>query len=142
MTPSSTKKGTRQYRYYVLMDVIKNRDVGQGDSPRRLAADTVEGAVINEIRRVLRTPETTAQVLATLARDGHDDFAEADAIAALQGFHGLWGQLFPAEQARIVQLLVRRVTVTAEGLVLDLRTDGIAGVMRDLMMPRSTEAAV
>jgi site-specific DNA recombinase len=142
MTPSSTKKGSRQYRYYVSMDVIKNRETGEEDSPRRLAADTVEGAVINEIRRVLRTPETTAQVLATLARDGHDDFAEADAIAALQGFQGLWSQLFPAEQARIVQLLVRRVTVTAEGLVLDLRTDGIAGVMRDLMMPRRVESAV
>jgi site-specific DNA recombinase len=141
MTPSSTKKGTRQYRYYVSMDVLKNRDAGEGDSPRRLAADTVESAVIHEIRRVLRTPETVAQVLATLARDGHDDFAEADAIAALQGFHGLWGQLFPAEQARILQLLVRRVTVTTEGLVIDLRTDGISGVMRDLMMPRKTEAA-
>jgi hypothetical protein len=123
------------------MDVIKNRDAGEGDSPRRLAADTVESAVINEIRRVLRTPETVAQVLATLARDGHDDFAEADAIAALQGFQGLWGQLFPAEQARIIQLLVRRVTVTTEGLVIDLRTDGISGVMRDLMMPHKTEAA-
>ena len=123
------------------MDVLKIRDAGEGDSPRRLAADTVESAVINEIRRVLRTPETVAQVLATLARDGHDDFAEADAIAALQGFHGLWGQLFPAEQARIIQLLVRRVTVTAEGLVLDLRTDGISGVMRDLMMLRRVGAA-
>ncbi len=140
MTPSSTKKGTRRYRYYVSMDVLKSRDAGEGDSPRRLTADTVESAVINEIRRVLRTPETVAQVLATLARDGHDDFAEADAIAALQGFQGLWGQLFPAEQARILQLLVRRVTVTTEGLVIDLRTDGISRVMRDLMMPRKLEA--
>ena len=54
---------------------------------------------------------------------------------------GPWAQLFPAEQARIIQLLVRRVTVTAEGLVIDLRTDGIAGVMRDLMTPRQLEAA-
>jgi hypothetical protein len=37
--------------------------------------------------------------------------------------------------------LVRRVTVTTEGLVIDLRTDGITGVMRDLMMHRKTEAA-
>ncbi len=57
------------------MDVIKNSDAGEGDSPRRLAADTVEGAIINEIRRVLRTRETASQVLATLARDGHYDFA-------------------------------------------------------------------
>jgi hypothetical protein len=41
---------------------------GRRDSPRRLAADTLEGAVIKEIRRVLRVPETTAQVLAALAR--------------------------------------------------------------------------
>jgi site-specific DNA recombinase len=65
----------------------------------------------------------------------------SDAITAVQTFHDLWAQLFPAEQARIVQLLVRRVTVGAEGLVIDLRTDGIAGVMRDLMTPRTLEAA-
>jgi hypothetical protein len=41
---------------------------GRRDSPRRLAADTLKGAVIKEIRRVLRVPETTAQVLAALAR--------------------------------------------------------------------------
>jgi site-specific DNA recombinase len=59
----------------------------------------------------------------------------------MQQFPQLWGQLFPAEQARIIQLLVRRVTVTAEGLVIDLRTDGIVGVMRDLITPRRMEAA-
>ena len=50
-------------------------------------------------------------------------------------------QLFPGEQARIIQLLVRRVTVTSEGLVIDLRTDGISGVMREMMTPRHMEAA-
>lgn len=140
MTPSSTKKGSRRYSYYVSTDVLKNREIDE-QVPSRLAADTVESAVIQEIRRVLRTPETTAQVIATLARDGRADINEADAIAALQGFQGLWTQLFPAEQARITQLLVRRITVTAEGLVIDLRTDGIAGVMRELMTPRRLEAA-
>ena len=93
---------------------------------------------MTEIRRVLRTPETTAQVIAKLDRD---DIPDADAIAALQQFPQLWDQLFPAEQARIIQLLVRRVTITAEGLVMDLRTDGIAGVMRDLMTLRPLVAA-
>ena len=69
------------------------------------------------------------------------DLPEAEAIDALQQFPKLWDQLFPGEQARIIQLLVRRVTVTAEGLVIDLRADGIAGVMRDMMTPRQLEAA-
>ena len=138
MTPSSTKKGTRRYRYYVSMDLLKNRDTPEDDIPRRLSAGTVEAAVIAEIHRVLRTPETTASVIAALSGA---DIAEADAIAAMQQFPQLWEQLFPAEQARIIQLLVRRITVTAEGLVIDLRTDGIVGVMRDLITPRRMEAA-
>jgi site-specific DNA recombinase len=138
MTPSSTKKGTRRYRYYVSMDLLKNRETPEDGIPRRLAADTAEAAVVAEIRRVLRTPETAAHVIAALDRD---DITEAEAIAALKDFPELWTQLFPAEQARIIQLLVRRVTVTAEGLVIDLRPDCIAGVMRDLMTPRQLEAA-
>ncbi|WP_281708786.1 recombinase family protein [Phaeobacter italicus] len=138
MTPSSTKKGTRRYRYYVSMDILKSRDTPEDGIPRRLPADTAEAAVITEICRILRTPNTTAQVIAGLDRE---DIPEAEAIAALQQFPQLWEQLFPAEQARIIQLLVRRVTVSAEGLVIDLRTDGMAGVMRDLMTPRRLEAA-
>jgi DNA invertase Pin-like site-specific DNA recombinase len=138
MTPSSTKKGSRRYRYYVSMDLLKNREPPDDGIARRLPADTAEGAVIGEIRRILRTPETAAQVISAL---GRDDISEAEALAALQRFPQLWEQLFPAEQARIIQLLVRRVTVMADGLVIALRTDGIAGVMRDLMTPRQLEAA-
>jgi site-specific DNA recombinase len=138
MTPSSTKKGTRRYRYYVSMDLLKNRETPEDGIPRRLPADTAEAAVITEIRHILRTPETTAQVIAALDREY---IPEADAIDALRHFPKLWEQLFPGEQARIIQLLVRRVTVTAEGLVIDLRTDGIAGVMREMMTPRQLEAA-
>ena len=53
----------------------------------------------------------------------------------------LWSQLFPAEQARIIQLLVRRVTVTAAGLEVDIRREGIAGVIREMMAPRRLVAA-
>lgn len=140
MTPSSTKKGARRYRYYVSMDVIKNREPSDEGIPRRLPADLVEAAVVTELRRVMRAPSITAQVIAHLAREGHA-FAEADVISALQTFEDVWGQLFPAEQTRIVQLLVRRVTVTSEGLVIDVRTDGVSGVMRDMMAPRKKVAA-
>ena len=67
--------------------------------------------------------------------------SEADAIAALQEFSALWSQLFPAEQARIVQLLVRRITVTSAGLEVDIRREGIVGVIREMVAPRNLEAA-
>ena len=140
MTPSSTKKGTRRYRYYVSMDTIKTRDVVDDGSPHRLAADVVETAVITEIRRIIRTPETTAQVFALLAQED-GTITEADVTTGLQQFNQLWDQLFPAEQARIFQLLVRRVTVARDGLVVDIRGDGIAAIMRDMTQTRAMEGS-
>ncbi|WP_323033433.1 recombinase family protein [Paracoccus sp. (in: a-proteobacteria)] len=140
MTPTATRKGARLYRYYVSMDVIRNRETGEETAPMRLAAGMVEEAVIAEVRRILQTPEVVAQVLAALKRDA-GAASEADAIAALQEFGALWSQLFPAEQARIIQLLVRRVTVTAAGLEVDIRREGIVGIIREMVAPRNLEAA-
>ena len=140
MTPTSTKKGARLYRYYVSMDVIRNRETGEETGPARLPAGMVEDAVVTEVRRILQTPEVVTQVLAALKRD-YVGASEADAIAAMHEFKALWSQLFPAEQARIIQLLVRRVTVTAAGLEVDIRREGISGVVREMVAPRRLEAA-
>jgi len=140
MTPTSTRKGAKLYRYYVSMDTIKNRETGAETAPMRLAAGMVEDAVVTEVRRILQTPEVVTQVITALKQqDGA--VSEADTIAALHEFNALWAQLFPAEQARIIQLLVRRVTVTAAGLEVDIRREGIAGVVREMVAPRNLEAA-
>ena len=140
MTPTSTKKGAKLYRYYVSMDVIRNRETGAETAPMRLAAGMVEDAVVTEVRRILQTPEVVTQVIGALKKEQGAAY-EADAIAALHEFSALWAQLFPAEQARIIQLLVRRVTVTAAGLEVDIRREGIAGVLREMVAPRNLEAA-
>ena len=100
----------------------------------------VEDAVVTEVRRILQTPEVVSKVLGNLKQDD-GRASEADAIAALHKFKAIWSQLFPAEQARIIQLLVRRVTVTAAGLEVDIRREGIAGVIREMVAPRQMEAA-
>jgi len=38
-------------------------------------------------------------------------------------------------------LLVRRITVTTAGLEVDIRREGIAGVIREMVAPRRMEAA-
>jgi hypothetical protein len=100
----------------------------------------IGGRITPEYARILQTPEVVTQMIAALKqKDGA--VSEADAIAALHEFNALWSQLFPAEQARIIQLLVRRVTVTAAGLEVDIRREGIAGVIREMLAPRRMEAA-
>ena len=98
----------------------------------------IDGAVVTEFRRILQTPEVVTQVIAALKKE-QGAVSEADAIAALQDFSALWAQLFPAEQARIIQFLIRRVTVT--DLEVDIRREGIAGVIREMVAPRNMQAA-
>ena len=52
--------------------------------------------------------------------------------AALIRLDPLWDDLFPAEQARIVALLVERVEIVTEGLNVRLRMDGLAGLAREI----------
>jgi len=41
-------------------------------------------------------------------------------------------ELFPAEQARIVQLLVERVDVRTEGVGIRLRANGLSSLVREV----------
>jgi site-specific DNA recombinase len=91
----------------------------------------IEAAVIDQLRAVFRQPEIVAGTWkAARARDG--DIAEADARDALMRLDPLWDDLFPAEQARIVTLLVERVDIGTDGLNVRLRTDGLAALAREM----------
>ena len=140
MTPTMTKKGSRLYRYYTSMDAIRNR-AGEGrDGYVRLNAGMVENAVVQHIRALLRTPEVVARAVEA-ARRSDPDMAEGDVVTALSGFDGLWESLFPAEQARIARLLIERVTVSADGLAVDLRTEGLGSIVREMVTPKQELAA-
>jgi DNA invertase Pin-like site-specific DNA recombinase len=140
MTPTATKKGSRHYRYYTSMDAIRNR-AGEGtDGFVRLNAGMVETAVVQHIRSLLRTPEVAARAVEA-ARRTDPDIDEHDVAAALSGFDGLWESLFPAEQARIARLLIERVTVSSEGMAVDLRTEGLGSIIREMVTPKQDLAA-
>jgi site-specific DNA recombinase len=46
----------------------------------------------------------------------------------------LWDELFPAEQARIIQLVVERVEIAEDWLDIRMRSDGLAGLVREFGM--------
>ena len=59
---------------------------------------------------------------------------------ALLQLDPLWDELFPAEQARIVQLLVERVDVRTRGVEVRLRPNGLAGLVREVTSSRRAAA--
>lgn len=140
MTPTYTRKGDKLYHYYTSMDLMRNRMITENAGPSRLSAAVVEGAVIAELRRLIGAPEIVARVVANYAQDGvRGD--EAAIFDALRRFNGMWEALFPAEQARIVRLLVGRVTVSPAGIAVDMRNNGLVALVRDLSVNAYQEAA-
>jgi site-specific DNA recombinase len=129
MTPTHTRKSGRLYRYYISTDVIR-----QGSSPspiRRVPAAQIEDAVIAQIRAMVQTPEI---IVATwrAARKSHKGLTERQVRDELKRFDALWSELFPAEQARLVQLLVHRVDISAKGIDITLRVEGLTSLMQEL----------
>jgi len=130
MSPTRTRRRGRQYRYYVSQSVLKG---GAGDGPAiaRVPAGEIEGMVLAQVKALLLQPEV---VVGTWRAAGAalPGITESDVVAALQHFAPLWDELFPAEQARIVRLLVDRVEIGEDGADVRLRLDGLASLVRDL----------
>lgn len=59
---------------------------------------------------------------------------------ALTELGALWDELPPAEQARIVQLLVERVDVQTHGVEVRLRPNGLAGLALEVASGRRAAA--
>jgi DNA invertase Pin-like site-specific DNA recombinase len=140
MTPAHTRKGDKLYRYYVSTDVLK-RDA-EACTVRRVPAAEIESAVVEQLRGLLRSPEIIVRTWRA-ARQSKADLKEADVREALNRLDPLWDELFPTEQARIVQLLVERVDVSPDSAEIRLRTEGLEKMVHDLrtIRPETRRAA-
>jgi len=66
---------------------------------------------------------------------------EAQVTVAMTRLDALWDQLFPAEQQRIVRLLVEKVIVSPEDIEVRLRQTGIEELALDLCPVMQEEVA-
>jgi site-specific DNA recombinase len=128
MTPSHSRKNGRLYRYYVSTDAIRQ---GYSECPvRSVPAAEVEESVVAQVRHLLRTPEIIARTWA--AARGDVDIPERDVVKTVTDFAPLWDELFPAEQARIVRLLVERVDLAPDGMQVRMRAEGLHTLVAEL----------
>jgi site-specific DNA recombinase len=136
MAPSHTRRRGRLYQFYRTATSLK---LCHGACPiRAVPAGEVEAAVINQIRALLRSPEIVVRIWRAAQHDG-EAVDEREVALALQRLDPLWDQLFPAEQARILQLLVARVVVRLDGLEISLRVEGVGSLVEELRLQEDAE---
>ena len=131
MSPTHAVKNGRRYCYYVAQRVLKANPSVDDQIVRRVSAAQIEGAVVSQVRALLRQPEIVVGTWIAARRDA-PDLTEREVRDALHRLDPLWDELVPAEQARIVRALVEEVVVGPAGADIRLRVEGLVGLVRDL----------
>jgi hypothetical protein len=75
------------------------------------------------------------------AKREDDQITEREVTVLLADFATVWNELFPVEQARVVQLLVERVDVREEAIEVRIRAEGLASLVAELRQPDERRAA-
>jgi site-specific DNA recombinase len=128
MSPTHTRKSGRLYRYYTSQTAMKK---GSDCPVRQVPAAEIERIVLDQIRILLQTPEVIIQTWRA-ARKQRKEITENDVRTALTEFDELWNELFPAEQSRVVELLVDRIDLKPEKLDITLRIEGLTSLYREM----------
>jgi site-specific DNA recombinase len=124
MTPTHTRRPNgKLYRYYICLGASRR---GHDTCPvRSIAAAEVEGLVLAQVRRLLASPEMVARTITAVRRE---DAAADDSVLE----DGEVIELYPAEQARILRLLIERIDVAPDGISVTLHAAGIRSLVAEL----------
>ena len=140
MTPWSTaKKNGKRYRYYLNTREIKQ--YAGASTMARMPAAELETTVVNQVRTILQSPPVMQQVAVNSEALG-DPVDEVMATVALTQINKVWEQLFPAEQLRIIQLLVDKVIVSPDNIDLRLHNNGIEQLTLEMNQNAQVETAL
>jgi len=127
ITYTKKKGAATHYRYYLCTHTAK---VGYDSCQvRKVPAGEIEASVVALMRRSLMAPEVAARTYREARGLAPDVADEQDIILHLRQFNDLWDELFPAEQARIVKLLIDQVTVYSDQVDIALRADGLYALL-------------
>jgi hypothetical protein len=103
---------------------------------RSIAASEVEGLVLEQVRRLLASPELIARTITAVRRENgaaeEAEIEEGYIIEALGALEPVWDELYPAEQARILRLLIERIDVAPDGISVTLHAAGIRSLVAEL----------
>ena len=129
MTTSHTRKKGVLYRYYVCMYAAKN---SYGDCPiGSVSAGDVESIAFKQIQDLILSPEMVVRTWKK-ANGVDEHVSEREVVDALHSLNPVWNELFPTEQNRLVQLLIKTVNVNTDGIEIHLRVDGLNNLVKEL----------
>lgn len=127
MTPTYTTKQGKRYRYYICQSKHKgNNDLCKVG---RISASETENLVTDQVLNFLKKPEFIIHTI----NAKKDDLSENKIINSFKAIDKIWDELFPVEQARIINLLIKQIDIKPEGLNIKIFKEGLHSLSTELM---------
>ncbi|GHU27813.1 resolvase [Bacilli bacterium] len=116
------------YRYYKSTKLLKQ---GEQCELNGIQAQQIESIVLDEIYKLLRSPQVIANTLRMLKGQKDTDLTEQDVIKSFQSIETIWNELFPREQMEIVNNLIEEILVDPRNLKIRFRMNGFIHLLNE-----------
>jgi hypothetical protein len=116
------------YRYYTCYNQVKYKNCPS--THRNIPAEPVEQSVINEVCKIIRSPEVVVNM--NRLAEQRNDLKKEDLMTALKNLNEAWNYLYQAEQEKIVRMLVESVEIKENGIKLNLNLSGFDDLFVEL----------
>ena len=124
----SNKRGL-QYRYYTCSNHLRYKSCEA--SQHTIPAEIIEKRVVEEIVRILKSPEVVMGLNRLAER--RNDVAKADLMTAIKNLNDVWGYLYQAEQRKIIHMLINKIVMQENGVKIDLNLEGFDSLIMRLI---------
>ena len=129
MTSTHTRTKKKRYRYYVTHQAQKygHRSCPLGMIP----AGDIEGIVFDQLKAMFKQPQIIIETW-RLVREEVPSVTEHQIRQNLQSIETLWDHLFHNEQARLLELFIKRIVVSLKDVTIQIRSNGIDDLARSI----------
>lgn len=137
LTPTFSKKKDKIYRYYVSTHAIKTT---YDNCPlKTISAQFLEEIILDQVKRALTNVEWVKRMQ---SQNNDDTIKLPDIRIALKNFEAMWEELFPVEQARIIQLVIDTIIVHPDKIILTFHPSGMLSVLHQFMPDLKTHGDI
>ena len=137
LTPTFSKKKDKIYRYYVSTHAIKTT---YDNCPlKTISAPFLEEIILDQVKRALTNIEWVQRMQ---SQNNDDAIKLPDIRTALKNFETMWEELFPIEQARIIQLVIDGIIVHPDKIIITFHPSGMLSVLHQFMPDLKTHGDI
>jgi site-specific DNA recombinase len=136
LTPTYSKKKDKIYRYYVSTHAVKTT---YDNCPlKTINAQFLEEIILDQVKRAL----TNVEWVQRMQSQSDNEVKLPDIRKALKNFDMMWAELFPAEQARIIQLVIDHIVVHPDKIIITFHPSGMLSVLHQFMPDLKTHGDI